>query len=380
MTKISFIGDIMLGRVIGQRYANQKFYIVEPALREKISKDADLVFANLESPVAYKSQTEGDHLQFRGNPDTLDELKWIDAFSLSNNHITDCGSDGITETIQILEQKGFKHNGIYTEEYIPFLFEQNGEKIAIVVATDMLNIPFADDCKWKTLRVGDKNVMEVMKKWHNEGYCVILYAHIGMLFTRYPNPFTRDYLHECINNGADIIVTAHSHCLGGMEFYKGKPIFHSLGDFVMDGNSFRRRKSAALRLNIEGRQVTTWDIVPAEIDMTCLTICPDANTEANMRKSFEQVSVDLKNHTSYYQSFFKTQYKKEMINHTLSTLCFLMKQRGISGMLKMVWMRIEEVKRMFSWVSKDRSKDRRDDDAIKADRKKFRNEDLFKIQ
>ena len=128
MNKISFIGDVMLGRVIGQRYGKQKNPIVESTLRDKIKEGADWVFANLESPVVYKSQTEGDHLQFRGNPDTLDELKWIDAFILSNNHITDCGTEGITETIEILEQKGFKHNGIFNREYEPFVFEQNGEK------------------------------------------------------------------------------------------------------------------------------------------------------------------------------------------------------------------------------------------------------------
>lgn len=378
MTRIAFLGDVMLGRVIGQRYGKQTYPIVEQSLREKITKGADLVLANLESPVAYKSQTEGDHLQFRGNPDTLEELKWIDAFTLSNNHITDCGTDGITETIEILEHKGFKHNGIFNGEYEPFVLEKNGEKIAIIVATDMLNIPFAEDCKWKTLRVGDKAVMEMIKECHEKEYCVILYAHIGMLFTRYPNPFTSDYLHECVDNGADIVVTAHSHCLGGMEEYKGKPIFHSLGDFVMDGNSFRRRQSAALKLDIEGRSVKSWGIVPAIIDMNYLTVCPDEKTEVKMRKSFDKVTADLKRHTEDYQKFFRIQYKKEMINHTLSTLHFLMKQRGVRGMFKMVWMRLEEVKRMFTWVSKDRSKDRRDDDAIKADRKKFKDEDLFK--
>ena len=173
MTKISFIGDVMLGRVIGQRYGKQKYDIVDPALRDKIIEGADIVFANLESPVVYKSKTEGDHLQFKGNPDALDELKWIDIFTLSNNHITDCGTEGITETIEILERKGFKHNGIYSRDYEPFLFNKNGEKVAIVAATDMLNIPFAENCAWKTMRVGDEKVMEVLKKYHDGGYCVI---------------------------------------------------------------------------------------------------------------------------------------------------------------------------------------------------------------
>lgn len=377
MTRISFIGDVMLGRVIGQLYGKHKYSIVEPKLRNKVRDGVDIVIANLESPVAYRSQTDGDHLQFKGNPDTLDELNWIDAFTLSNNHINDCGADGITETIDILNKKGFKNNGVFKGKYEPLILNHNDERIAVVVATDMLNIPFSEGCEWKTLRIGDRTVMKELKKMHDQGYCVILYAHIGMLFTRYPNPFTRDYLHECIDSGADIVVTAHSHCLGGMELYKDKFIFHSLGDFIMDGNSFRRRRSAVLKLEIEGKNVTSWEIIPAMIDNNYLTVVPSQKIETKMYKSFDKVSTNLEKHKKDYQFFFKSQYKMEMISHTMSTLCFLMKQRGMSGMLKMIWMRFEEVRRMFIWVSKDRSKDRRDDDAIKADRKKIKDEDLF---
>ena len=45
MNKISFIGDVMLGRVIGQRYGKQKNPIVESTLRDKIKEGADWVFA-----------------------------------------------------------------------------------------------------------------------------------------------------------------------------------------------------------------------------------------------------------------------------------------------------------------------------------------------
>ena len=67
-----------------------------------------------------------------------------------------------------------------------------------------------------------------------------------------------------------------------------------------------------------------------------------------------------------------------MMLHTSSTLSYLMKTRGVGGMFKMVFQRFEEVGRMFKWVAKDRSKDQRDDDAIRADRKKFTDEQLFK--
>ncbi len=376
MIKLTFIGDVMLGRMIGSKYAKQPYTVVSEQISVK-ARESDYVIANLESPVVKEAKTEGDHLQFKGNPDVLDTLNWIDAFSLSNNHINDCGNIGMDETVSILEEKGFRHNGLFTEDYQPLVLDKGEEKIAIVTITDMMNIPFAEDCKWQTLRVGEQRVLDVLGKLNSEGYCVILYAHIGILFSRYPNPVTYDYLHMCVDAGADIVVTAHSHCLGCMEYYKGVPIFHSLGDFVMDGNSFRRRRSGMLILTIERTKVTNWEVVPAEINLDYKTVESSDKVRKNMLADFAAVSAKLANHSDNYTKFFKWQYKKEMLLHTSSTLFYLMKTRGVSGMFKMVFQRFEEVGRMFKWVTKDRSNDRRDDDAIKADRKKISQQELF---
>ena len=377
MSRITFIGDVMLGRMVGAKYKQAPYKIVSDELAKE-ARDTNYVIANLESPVVRELDADADHLQFQGNPDTLDELKWIDAFSLSNNHINDCAERGMDETIAILEEKCFKYNGLYEKEYEPLLIEQGKERIAVVTITDMMNIPFADDNKWKTLRVGDTKVQQVIKEWHDKGWLVILYAHIGILFSRYPNPVTYEYLHQCVDAGADVVVTAHSHCLGCMETYHNVPIFHSLGDFVMDGNSFRRRRSGMLKLTIEGGKVSNWEIIPAEINKDYETVCPKEKVSDRMLRDFKTVSEKLAKHADNYTNFFKWQYKKEMMLHTSSTLSYLIKTRGVSGMFKMVFQRFEEVGRMFKWVAKDRSKDRRDDDAIRADRKKFTDKELFK--
>lgn len=376
MVKLSFIGDVMLGRMIGAKYTYGPYQVVSDGLYVKV-RESDYVIVNLESPLVKKAKTEGDHLQFKGNPDVLDTLKWIDAFSLSNNHINDCGNLGMDETVSILEEKGFKHNGLFEKNYQPLVLEKGDEKIAVVTITDMMNIPLSDNCKWQTLRVGEDRVMEILSNLHEQNFCVILFAHIGILFSRYPNPVTYEYLHKCFNARADVVVTAHSHCLGCMETYKGVPIFHSLGDFVMDGNSFRRRRSGMLQLTIEERKVTNWEIIPAEINQDYETVCPNERVSERMLHDFQSVSDILAKHANDYTDFFKWQYKKEMILHTASTLSYLMKTRGVGGMFKMVFLRFEEVGRMFKWVAKDRSKDQRDDDAIRADRKKFTDDQLF---
>lgn len=372
--KLCFIGDVMLGRLIGSKYHKKPYQIVSDSLIKE-TEHADFVMANLESPVVVNAQTEGDHLQFKGYPDALEQLKWIDAFSLSNNHINDCGILGMSETTIILKEEGFRYNGLFKNEYQPLIIEK--EKIAIVTITDMMNIPFADKCEWDVLRVGEKRVFDILRRYHDDGFFVILYAHIGILFSRYPNPVSRDYLHQCVDAGANAIVTAHSHCLGCMETYKGVPIFHSLGDYVMDGNSYRRRRSGMLFLEIKEGKINNYEIVPAEIDDNLMTGSPSEKIRRKMLQDYEKVSSQLSRHHDDYESFFKWQYKKEMLLHTGSTLCFLYHTKGVFGLLKMVSKRFEEVGRMVTWMAKDRSKDQRDDDAIRANRKKFTEKELF---
>jgi poly-gamma-glutamate synthesis protein (capsule biosynthesis protein) len=44
--------------------------------------------------------------------------------------------------------------------------------------------------------------------------------------------YERDLSRAVIDAGADIVVGHHSHIMRGIELYKGKPIYHGLGNFV----------------------------------------------------------------------------------------------------------------------------------------------------
>ncbi|MCA1644663.1 MAG: CapA family protein [Chloroflexi bacterium] len=43
--------------------------------------------------------------------------------------------------------------------------------------------------------------------------------------------------HAAINSGADVVVGHHAHICKGIEVYRGKPIYHGLGNFVTPGRS-----------------------------------------------------------------------------------------------------------------------------------------------
>ena len=154
MIKVSIIGDIMLGRFVAEKYSQRPYQLVSTKVLSKL-KESSVCVANLESPVV--SGDSEDSLKFAANTNLLDQFKWVDCFSLSNNHINDFGSNGMTETLEALKGKSINCNGLYERDYTPFLIEQNGERIAVITCADMMNYEFSDDCPYKTLRVNQPN-------------------------------------------------------------------------------------------------------------------------------------------------------------------------------------------------------------------------------
>ena len=49
-----------------------------------------------------------------------------------------------------------------------------------------------------------------------------------------PAQFIVDFAHAAIDAGADLLVASGPHVLRGIEIYKGKPIFYSLGNFIFE--------------------------------------------------------------------------------------------------------------------------------------------------
>lgn len=188
MLKIAFVGDIMLGRLVGEKFSKKNYQIVDSKIKKRI-QNCDFSIANLESPI-----TEGDvnydslsSLQFIGKSDILEQFKWIHLFSLSNNHINDAGEKGMDDTINSLNKAEIAWNGLFKKRYEPFLLEKNNERVAIITCTDLINKEFDTENKWKTLRIDTEELDLIIKECKHQGYFIILYAHVGMLFSRFPS-------------------------------------------------------------------------------------------------------------------------------------------------------------------------------------------------
>jgi len=56
-----------------------------------------------------------------------------------------------------------------------------------------------------------------------------------------PPEFFVTFAHRMVDEGADAIVVTGPHVLRGIEIYKGKPIFYSLGDFIFQNETLLRQ-------------------------------------------------------------------------------------------------------------------------------------------
>jgi poly-gamma-glutamate capsule biosynthesis protein CapA/YwtB (metallophosphatase superfamily) len=78
-----------------------------------------------------------------------------------------------------------------------------------------------------------ERVLGEIKAARNNSRLVIatLHQHIGLDKQTRPTRFQEEFARQCIDAGADIFIGTGPHVLWGIEIYKGKPIFYSLGNF-----------------------------------------------------------------------------------------------------------------------------------------------------
>ena len=71
-------------------------------------------------------------------------------------------------------------------------------------------------------------------------------------------------IYNLVDRGVDAIIGHHPHVTQGVEIYKGKPIFYSLGNFIFDQNGDETTKGYAVSMVIL-EEVVEWEVKPYSI-------------------------------------------------------------------------------------------------------------------
>ena len=92
-------------------------------------------------------------------------------------------------------------------------------------------------------------LLEEIKKAREVCDYLVVYVHWGIERDERPQEYQRTLGQQYIDAGADLVIGSHPHVLQGLEYYKGKPIVYSLGNFVF-GSSIP--KTALLTVEWDG--------------------------------------------------------------------------------------------------------------------------------
>ncbi|AJS61034.1 CapA family protein [Paenibacillus sp. IHBB 10380] len=239
--QLVFAGDILLDGYVGDQVskygANYPFVKVAPIL-----KKADMAFANLETPVSVRGKAADKMFAFRSKPATLKGLVYagIDGVTLANNHILDYGQGAMLDTLVHLNNYKIGYTGAgknIEAAFKPYTQTIKGKKIAVIGVSRVLSDPSWYAGK-KSPGAASAYTLEPMlgeiKKSSKTNDVTVVYIHWNEEFKDYPAKYARTMAKQMIDSGADIIIGSHSHCLMGIEYYKKKPIYYSLGNFVFN--------------------------------------------------------------------------------------------------------------------------------------------------
>ena len=104
-TRIVFTGDISFSKYFESAW--KKTDVLSPEIRQYL-RDADFAVANVECPLTDRSIRSERVLNHACSPEAGAFLRenGILYWSLANNHIMDCGAEGLADTIRCAEENG----------------------------------------------------------------------------------------------------------------------------------------------------------------------------------------------------------------------------------------------------------------------------------
>ncbi|GAB1643519.1 CapA family protein [Krasilnikovia sp. MM14-A1259] len=240
---LSATGDIIMGSAPNRLPANDGagfFDSVAEGLK------SDLVMGNLEQPLTDDTGTSKcgspspNCFAFRSPPKYAQHLKdaGFELLNTANNHSKDYGPAGFRNTVSALEQAGLRHTGAEDEITV---VDVKGVKVAVVGFS-----PYAGANNLNDLD-HSRTVIQAAKQ---KADLVVVQVHMGAegsdrnhvkpgseLFFGENRGDPIAFSHAVIDAGADVVIGHGPHVLRGMQFYKGKLIAYSLGNFAGGGNT-----------------------------------------------------------------------------------------------------------------------------------------------
>lgn len=245
---LTFTGDLMAHT---SNFKMEDYTLIYKDI-EYITRNDDLTFTNLETPVTV-DQPYQNYPNFNIQPPYVEAAldAGFDVFSLANNHTNDQFAEGIASTYDyftsleddgtVTAACGLKPEG--TTDITWRLIEKNGFKVLFVAVTEILNT-FKDMNRIDYINPttkGRKDFTAFCKTLRESHPCDLFIVSMHVNEPEYVRtvPQTRkDYFHNLLDAGVDIVWANHPHVTQEWEVINGedgepaKLIMYSMGNLI----------------------------------------------------------------------------------------------------------------------------------------------------
>ncbi|MEU0563928.1 CapA family protein [Nonomuraea sp. NPDC005983] len=272
---IAFGGDVHFEGGLRGRLANPRTALGPIS---NVLSDADLAMVNLETAITEGgTPAPGKQFTFRAPASAFTALKaaGVDVASMANNHGMDYMESGLTDTLAAIKRSRFPVVGIgsnSTQAYKPFRKVINGNRVAIIGATQVLDAEFVTSWTATTGKGGlasaknEDRLLAAVRQARENSDTVIVHLHWGTEMQKCPNPAQLSLAPKLVKAGADVVVGGHAHILLGAGYLDNSYISYGMGNFVFyNSTPGTTGRTGVLTLTINGRKVLRDRWTPATI-------------------------------------------------------------------------------------------------------------------
>lgn len=289
-TTLVFAGDIYLSDYVLASYNQSGIQGILSQNMLKELRNADIAMINNEFPYSTRgSQAPDKQFTFRVDPSYVSVLKeaGIDIVTIANNHVLDYGTDALSDTFQTLDEAGIDYAGAgdSLQRASRLITKKvNGHTFGFLAASRVFpvvswNVEVAQPGVFSAY--DPEKLICAVKDASKQCDFLCVYVHWGIERSTTPEAYQVSMAHALIDAGADAVIGAHPHVLQGVEYYNGKPVFYSLGNFIFYQTI---EQTAVARLTLSPDGCATWQLLPAKAAGTCTTLMTD---EAECRSFYE---------------------------------------------------------------------------------------------
>ncbi|PJJ58912.1 CapA family protein [Hymenobacter chitinivorans] len=258
--RISVVGDVLLDRGVPAAARRDSARLQRTARR--LWEASRYVIGNLECPLASAAVPVRKQFSFRGQPQAARWLRRLGftQLSLANNHTLDQQLAGLRTTHEVLRQAGLVGLGFAADSLAGCLPTLLGPDSSVAVfAYSALHVSArGQGCLCgRDFTILCERVAAYKTLFPRRA--VIVYLHWGTEYSFEPGPEQRQQARMLIDCGAAAVVGAHPHVVQAAEFYRGRPILYSLGNFLFDQQGRGADLAAQADFDVRaGRVVATW--------------------------------------------------------------------------------------------------------------------------